>query len=194
MLVQALKLAFTEKKYILVALAAALAVFIFGTWLPNLGLIWQIVFMSSVSVPDKLQVLVALIGSIATNFTVFSAISMVAIALLFGTNLAMILFLLRLRRQFVGQGGGVASVGGLASGIFGIGCAACGTFVLGPLLSFAGASTVIAFLPFGGHEFSILGLGMLGFSLFLIAKKICTPTACAVGVPNKTGVRRGSQE
>ena len=190
MVAQALKQVFADSKYILVAVAAALAVFIFATWLPNLGLVWQIIVSSSVSLPDKVQVLVALVGSIGTNFTVFSALATVAIAVLFGINLAMMMFFLRLRRQFIGQGGGATSLGGLASGIFGIGCAACGTFVLGPVLSFAGASALIALLPFGGHEFSVLGLGMLGFSLFLIARKIREPLLCAVGAPNEAGVQQ----
>ncbi len=193
MVAQALKQVFADSKYILVAVTAALGVFILATWLPNLGLVWQIVVSSSVSLSDKAQVLVALIGSIGTNFTVFSALSTVAISVLFGTNLAMMMFVLSLRRQFFGQGGGATSLGGLASGIFGIGCAACGTLVLGPVISFAGASAIIALLPFGGLEFSMLGMGMLGFSLFLIAKKIRDPLACSVGAPNEGGLQRSTK-
>ncbi len=189
MVAQALRRVFADAKYLLVAVTAALAVFILATWLPNLGLVWQISVSSSVSLADKVQVLAALIGSIGTNFTVFSALSTVAISVLFGTNLAMMMFFLRLRRQFIGQGGVATSLGGLASGFFGIGCAACGTFVLGPVLSFAGASALIALLPFGGQEFGVLGAGMLGFSLFLIAKKIGEPLACPVGAPNEAGLR-----
>ena len=190
MLAQALKQVFAGGKYILVAVTAALGVFILATWLPNLGLVWQIVVSSSVSLSDKAQVLVALIGSIGTNFTVFSALSTVAISVLFGANLAMIIFFLGARRQFIGQGGSAAGLGGLASGFFGIGCAACGTIVLAPVLSFAGASALIAFLPFGGQEFSVLGMGMLGFSLFLIAKKIGDPLVCSVAAPNEAGLQR----
>jgi len=190
MVAQALKQVFANGKYILVAVTAALGVFILATWLPNLGLVWQIIVSSSVSLSDKAQVLVALIGSIGTNFTVFSALSTVAISVLFGTNLALIIFFLGARRQFIGQGGSAAGLGGLVSGIFGIGCAACGTFVLGPVLSFAGASALIAFLPFGGQEFSVLGMGMLGFSLFLIAKKIGDPLVCSVAAPNEAGLQR----
>ena len=189
MVAQVLKQVFSDSKYILVAVTATLAVFILATWLPNLGLVWQIVVSSSVSLLDKVQVLVALIGSIGTNFTIFSALSTIAISVMFGINLAMMMFLLSLRRQFVGQGGSAASLGGLASRFFGIGCAACGTFVLGPVLSFAGASALIALLPFGGHEFSVLGLGMLGFSLFLVARKIREPPACVVGAPTEAGVQ-----
>ncbi len=193
MVAQALRQVFADAKYLLVAVTAALGVFILATWLPNLGLVWQIAASASVPLADKVKVLVALIGSIGTNFTVFSALATVAISVLFGTNLAMVMFFLGSRRQFIGQGGGAAGLGGLASGFFGIGCAACGTFVLGPVLSFSGASALIAFLPFGGQEFSMLGMGMLGFSLFLIAKKIRDPLACPVGSPNEAGPQRNTK-
>jgi hypothetical protein len=77
-----------------------------------------------------------------------------------------------------GQATAAAGLGGLASGFIGIGCAACGTFVLGPILSFVGAAGLIALLPFGGQEFTLFGVGLLGFSLFLVAKKIREPLVC----------------
>ena len=107
--------------------------------------------------------------------------------------MATIAYYFRLRRQLVsqaGQAGAAASLGGLASGFFGVGCAACGTFVLSPVLSFVGASGLIALLPFGGEEFGALGVAMLGFSLVLIARKIGAPLACPVGAPGKTERRQ----
>ena len=188
-----LRRVFADWKYILLAAATGLAVFILATWLPNLGLVWQIVASTSVSLADKVKVLTALTGSIGTNFTVFSALSTVAIAVLFGANVATIAYFFRLRRQLVrqaGQAGAVASLGGLASGFLGVGCAACGTFVLGPVLSFMGASGLIALLPFGGEEFGVLGAGMLGFSLVLTARKIGAPVACPLGPPDETELRQ----
>ncbi len=195
MVAQGLKQVFAEGKYILLAATTGLAVFILATWLPNLGLAWQISVSSSVSLADKVQVLAALIGSIVTYFTVFSALYTVAIAVLFGANVAMMAYYFRVRRQLVrqaGQAGAAASLGGLASGLFGVGCAACGTFVLSPVLSFVGASGLIALLPFGGEEFGALGVAMLCFSLVLIARKIGEPLACPLGAPDKTERRRGS--
>ncbi len=188
-----LRQVFAKGSYILLAAATGLAVFILATWLPNLGLVWQIAASASVPLADKVQVLTALIGSIGTNFTFFSALSTVAIAVLFGANVAMITYYFRVRRQIVrqaGQMGAATSLGGLASGFFGIGCAACGTFVLSPALSFIGATGLIALLPFGGEEFGALGVGMLGFSLVLTARKIGEPVACPLGPPDGTELRQ----
>lgn len=192
MTAQVLKQVFTNHRYVAIALIATVAVFIFATWLPNLGLVWQITRSASVPLADKLQILAALVGSIETNFTLFSALSTIVIAVLFGTNVAMIAYYLNLRRQFIGEGrltGATTSLGGLASGLFGVGCAACGTFVLGPVLSLAGAGGLLALLPFGGQEFGVLGIGMLGFSLFLTARKIGEPLACPVGAHSGAGLR-----
>jgi len=192
MTAQVLKQVFTNYRYVVIALIATLAVFIFATWLPNLGLVWQIIRSASVPLADKLQILAALVGSIETNFTLFSALSTIVIAVLFGTNVAMIAYYLNLRRQFIGEGGltgATASLGGLASGLFGVGCAACGTFVLGPVLSLVGAGGLLALLPFGGQEFGVLGIGMLGFSLFLTARKIGEPLACPVGAHSEAELR-----
>ncbi len=196
MVAAGLRQVFTQGRYILLAATTGLAVFIVATWLPNLGLVWQIVTSGSIPLADKAGILVALIGSIGTNFTIFSALSTIAIAVLFGANVAMIAYYFGMRRQLVkraGQTGTMASLGGLASGLFGVGCAACGTFVLGPVLTFVGASGLIALLPFGGEEFGALGVSMLGFSLVITARRIAEPVACPLGPLGTTELRQPHQ-
>ncbi len=181
MFTQALMCVFKEWTYIVMAVAVALVVFVFATWLANLGLIWMITVSPSVPLLDKAKILTSLVGSIRTNFTVFSALNTIAIAVLFGLNAAMVTYYVKLQKRLsmqTGQATAAAGLGGLASGFVGIGCAACGTFVLGPILSFVGAAGLIALLPFGGQEFTLFGVALLGFSLFLVAKKIREPLVC----------------
>ena len=181
MIAQALMCVFKEWTYIVIAVAVALVVFVFATWLANLGLIWKITVSPSVPLLDKAKILASLVGSIRTNFTVFSALNTIVIAVLFGLNAAMVTYYVKLQKRLsmqTGQATAAAGLGGLASGFVGIGCAACGTFVLGPILSFVGAAGLIALLPFGGQEFTLFGVALLGFSLFLVAKKIGEPLVC----------------
>ena len=181
MIFQALGQVFKGWAYVLVAVMVALVVLVFATWLPNLGLVWQIILSPSVSLFDKAEILLALVGSIGTNFTVFSALYTITIAALFGINAAMVAYCLNLRKQSVGrsgQAGGATSLGGLASGLLGIGCAACGTCVLGPVLSPVGAGGLIVLLPFDGQEFGLLGVGILVLSIVLGARKIQEPLVC----------------
>ena len=192
MITQALMCVFKEWTYILIAVVVALVVFVFATWLPNLGLIWKITVSPSVPLLDKARILASLVGSIQTNFTVFAALYTIAIAVLFGVNAAMVTYYVKLRKRVsrqTGQASVAAGLGGLASGFFGIGCAACGTFVLGPILSLVGATGLIALLPFDGQEFGVFGVTILGFSIFLVAKKIREPLVCPVAAEDGSPVR-----
>jgi hypothetical protein len=60
------------------------------------------------------------------------------------------------------------------------------------MLSLVGAAGLVAVLPFEGQEFGVLGVGMLGFSIFLIAKKIAEPRICPVVGGDDLPVSHGS--
>ncbi len=79
----------------------------------------------------------------------------------------------RLARQDIASG-----FGGAASGVLGIGCAACGSFILSTTISSLGAASAIAILPLRGGEFGILSVVLLLVSLVLISKKIAAPLIC----------------
>jgi hypothetical protein len=183
MIVRALSQVFSKGWYVLLAVITALATFVLTTWLGNLGLVWKIVSSEWLPLADKAKILLALIGSISTNFTAFSASCAIAIAVLFGMNVAVINYIFREQRRQEPQSGQIVtatSLGGLVSGLFGIGCAACGTFVLSPALAFLGIGTLTTLLPFGGEEFGALGVGLLSLSLIISAKRIGHPTLCQV--------------
>jgi len=180
MIIAAFKKVFSNTRYLIIASVVAFAVFALATWLPNLGLIATVVTSPTASISDKFNVLIGLLASIQTNFTLFSASYTVGIAILFGINIAMVVYYMRRRTEAIQGKGVITSFGGLMSGLFGIGCAACGTLVLAPLLSLVGAGGLVALLPFGGQEFGIAGIGLLGFSVFLTSKKIQDPLICKV--------------
>ncbi|VAW13495.1 hypothetical protein MNBD_BACTEROID05-655 [hydrothermal vent metagenome] len=181
MLINALKQVFKRKQYLALAFIIAFVVFTLAVWLPNFKIIVQVVTSSAASLTDKWNILVGLLGSISTNFTFISASYTIIIAVFFGVNIAMIVYYMKRNKKTADKAGVAGSgLGGLISGFFGIGCAACGTIVLGPLLALIGAGGLIAFLPFNGQEFGFLGVGLLGFSIFLVAKKISAPAVCKV--------------
>lgn len=194
---QAMGDVFTRLPYALLAVVIATAVFVLTTWLPNLGLLWQVMTSGAASFADRVTLVAGLTASIGTNFTLFSATITVVVAILFGVNAAMITYHLRARRRLTRQLRGsatAASFGGLASGIFGVGCAACGTFVLSPALTFLGLGSMVTMLPFGGEEFSALGVVMLAASLILTARRIAGGDACPVAAsPDRVlaGERKG---
>jgi len=170
-------------RYILLAGLVALSIFALSTWLPNIGLVFDIIRSSSIPFLQKIVIPVQLLGSIQTNFSIFSASYTIAIAVLFGVNIAMVAYYLKRRKKFFQKSGAVTGIGGLLSGMLGVGCAACGTFVLAPLLSLVGAGGLIAVLPFAGEEFGILSIGILSSSIFLTARKIQDPLVCEIKNP-----------
>lgn len=178
MILQALRKVFQKPTYMILAFTTSVLVFLFAVWLPNLHLIMNVAGSSDISLSDKLELPLNLIGSIATNFTLLSASYTIAIAIFFGLNLAMVTYYLRRRIKEIEQSGIATGFLGIMSGVLGMGCAACGSLLLTPILAFLGASSVLAFLPLAGGEFGILGVVLLAVSLYMMAKKIQDPAIC----------------
>lgn len=180
MIFQALQKVFCKPQYTILALITVVVVFAFAVWFPNISLIMEIMGHPGIPFPQKLDLPISLLGSIATNFTPLSASYTIAIALLFGINLAMTIYFLRRKVSEVRQSGVTTGFIGLASGVLGVGCAACGSLLLTSGLSLVGVSGIIALLPLSGGEFGILGVALLSLSLYLIAKQIQNPAVCNI--------------
>jgi len=152
----------------------------FMVWLPNFRLISEILVSSNATVVEKIDFLFSLFGSIQTNFSVASASYAILIALLFGVNIALLSYYVHDKRVARAGSGAAVGVGGLISGIFGIGCAACGTVLLTPLLAVFGASGFLVLLPLGGEEFGFIGIGLLLYSSYILLHKVNEPLTCDV--------------
>ncbi|MDO8624301.1 MAG: hypothetical protein Q7R54_03010 [bacterium] len=174
----AFALVFANISYIALASTLAIAAFLFVVWLPNLGLLGEVFTMSSASLAAKLTVAISLIG---TNGSILSAGYTILIALLFGINIAMIVYFFRRVHARLGAQEVGAGLGGIISGLLGIGCAACGSLIVGTAFWSLGAASVLAVLPLEGGEFGILSVLLLAFSLALISKKIAAPETCELG-------------
>lgn len=163
-------------------LLVATTIFAFAVWLPNTQLILHVVPDHTVTLADKAKLLISLLGSIKTNFTAVSASYTIAIAILFGANTALLVYYIRRVRGDLKdiRSTGATGIGGLISGIFGIGCVACGSFILTSALALFGAGGLVVALPFGGEEFGFLGVGLLMYSIYVTAKKINEPLTCEI--------------
>lgn len=175
MFLEVLQKVFSIPKYITLAIVIAVSVFSFAVWLPNWKLIFTVISSSSVSFIEAISVIFSLFLSIGTNFTIVSASYTIAIAILLGINIALLTYYISARKGTFRGKGSVLGMGGLISGIFGIGCAACGTFILTSVLVLVGAGGIVTFLPFGGEEFGILGIALIGYAIYWTIKKIGEP-------------------
>lgn len=176
---------FAHPSYIALAGALAIVAFLLAVWLPNLGLLGDVFFESGAPLAAKLGIALSLLGGIGTNFSPLTAGSTIAIAVLFGISAAMIVYLLKQRR--VAAAGQNIAIGSdaVASGVVGIGCAACGSLILGGVVPVLGTAGALALLPLNGAEFGILSIVLLFVSLLLISRNIAEPAACPLArAPN----------
>lgn len=168
----------------------AIMAFLFAVWFPNFALIGQVFANPSVSPTEKLSFAISLLGGIGTNFSLLSASYTVAIAVLFGINTSMIVYVLtRKRAARLGQNIAVSS-GGMASGALGIGCAACGSLLFSAALPFVGAAGALAMLPLQGEEFGLLGVALLIVSLSLLSRAITASAGCQIPGASRIHVGR----
>ncbi len=172
-----MKKVFRNPHYLFLALIIMVIVFLWAVWFSNLTLIKGVVLDGSISMVDKINLLWQLTGSITTNFTILSASYTVLIALLFGIYIAMLVYFLDRRVKEVKQSGAFTGFLGIVTGALGVWCAACGSFLVTGLW-LIGAWWILAFLPFGGGEFALLGIWMIALAIYKIAQKIQNPTIC----------------
>lgn len=163
--------------YLLLALVVSFLIFSLAVWLRNLPFLGMILTSPIFSIPDKLILFVKFLGGIATNVTRFSAFLIISMSTLFGVNAALFAYYL-IQQRHMPRKEGAGAVGAFISSMFGVGCASCGSFLLGSVLALFGATGLIAFLPFRGEEFSMLSIILLSLSLVWISKAIQTSKVC----------------
>ncbi len=168
--------------YAFLAISVASTVAIAGVLIPQYQLIKQILVSRTMVVPEKLVFVASILGSIETNFTVVSASILLITAVLFGINIAMLLYYIKRARAGIRSFGvtSASTFGGLISGVFGIGCAACGSLIATSVLITFGAGGLITLLPLRGVEFGFVGVLLILYSIWLLAKKINTPLVCDI--------------
>lgn len=177
--VSAFKTVFSKPFYTVLAAVITAIVFSFSVWLPNFKLIVTVWKSGLPSLIEKIVFPFTLYAAIGTNFSIVSATYTILIAIFFGINIAMLVYYIKVRRVSLANSGTASGIGGLVSGIFGVGCASCGTFILTSVLALFGAGGLVTILPFGGEEFGILGLALILFSVYIMAKKIEEPLTCS---------------
>lgn len=181
MVLRTCKKVFAQARYTQIAVLIAFLALSAAILLPNTAIIGQVFWSENISLYAKFSFLGTMYGSLITNFSLLSAISTVLIAGLFGVNTALLTFYIR-RRQNKSQNvkGNTAGFLGAVSGVFGIGCAACGSVIISGLLALFGASGLLALLPLHGAEFGVVGVVLLMYSVYQLCKRINDPLVCSI--------------
>ena len=175
-----MKRVFTRPFYVLLTTLVATLTLSVLLLLPNKAVLFSVLLSPVVSLVSKVAFIVSLYGSLATNFTWLTGIFVVLISFLFGVNASLLWFyaararrLSRADRTLTFTG-----LGGFVSGLFGIGCAACGTIIFSALLNMLGIAWILTYLPLHGAEFGLIGIMLLLFTMYSLTKRINDPLLC----------------
>ena len=90
------------------------------------------------------------------------------------------LYLYRRQKTGLSRSGIAVSTFGTTMGMFGVGCATCGSLVLTGLLSTVGGLWILALLPFRGQELGVIGVIALGYTTYFFVQKISSPVTCEI--------------
>lgn len=160
------------------AAAIAFLTLLTATLFPNAQLVRIVLSAPEIGFSRAVQIIASLTGSLLTNFTPLAATYTVLAAALIGINVVLALYLIA-RARNVGKGVAASGLLGLASGIFGIGCAACGSAILTAAAGTAFGAGFLALLPLDGKEAGILGVALLGSATYALLRRIGEPMTCA---------------
>jgi len=148
---------------------------------PNTQIILQIASSSTIPLLAKLQFIGSLYGLLFSNFTVVAAVNTVVISILLGINITLLMYYIRRRQKGAvrktGSGYGLA---GAVAGLFGVGCAACGSVILTAFFTWFGLGGLLILLPLHGAEFGLLAILLLAFSIHRLCKRINDPLVCPI--------------
>ena len=165
-----------QPKYLLVTILVALTLVTFAAWLPNLHLITKTMTSARMTLWQKTNLVMSLLGSLQTNFTPLSRNLTILSAALTGIQTSLLIYYVR--RSMLIQREVGASVAGIATSLLGVGCVSCGSVVLTSLIGFGSATVVLDILPFRGQEFAFVGIAILLSVISFTLKKINQPYIC----------------
>jgi len=178
-LIKTLYIVYQNHNYLLLTLSIVFLVVSGVAWYQN----WHtatLVLAGPLAVVEKIQFVGWLYIALGTMFSVTSLIVLFTIAILFAVHTSLLVHYIRKVRG--GSQGTkrlhATSVTGMVAGLFGIGCAACGSIIISAFFASFGASGLLLILPWHGQEFGVLGVGLLLVSNVFLLRKIADPLVC----------------
>lgn len=173
---KAFRLVFSQRRYWALSLAVLVVVTVTTAIAINSDLIRVASTLPGTS--TKLTLWLGIITGIPAKIGWLGTIGGMVTVILFSINASFFSYAIKQNqaRNLAASGG--KQVLGLVLGALGLGCAACGSLLLAPLLALFGAAGLLAILPLHGQEFGLLAILLLGYSTYKIAKAITSPLIC----------------
>jgi len=157
-------------QYILYALLFAFVGLGILLWTFNIGLLWYGLSEAPFTILERVTFIGGIYGGIFTNFDSIEAIGLIIFAMLFGINIACLVYVLKSQGKIIKNS--AKSSAGLLTAIIASGCAACGTSILTPILISLGATSSIALSRSIGVIISYLSIVLILYAVYGLGKVI----------------------
>ena len=144
----------------------------------NYAFIQTILASDNLSWVSKLKAVLISYQSLNATISMFSVVSITSLCILFGVQTMVIISVFNERRKSFPLRGGALGIFGMISGLFGAGCAACGSIFLGSIFASGATLAVLSWLPFGGEELGVVGMIVILFSLWKLLGFYKSPMTC----------------
>lgn len=132
---------------------------------------------TSLSLSTRLSLFLTTLFDTSSNFSVSALLLALLGSIVGALNISLAYVYMTMRGRLILRSGLYSGMG-LLLAFLGLGCAACGTALLGVLLSFLGLSSFLSLLPYGGQEIGYVGLVVLLVATSVLARKVATPNVC----------------
>lgn len=168
------KFLYFKPAYFLLAIGISIIFYEFIFWFLNLGLLHFLLTSPFLQITDKISIL---IGSYTDIFTIPLsplALTLFAVSIFQGIAVAALIYSIRhersMRRGIVKDFGSTGVAGVLS--VLGLGCAACGTSLVTPLLTFFFATSAVAAAEAVGFYAAIFALIVSVITVYLVGLKL----------------------
>lgn len=172
--VSLIKLLYFKPAYFLLAVGASIVFYEFIFWFLNLGLLQYLVTSQFLTIADKFNMLIGSYSGIFTMPLSLLALALFAVSIFQGVSVAALVYSIRkeqsLRRGILKDLGGTGIAGALS--VLGLGCAACGTSLVTPILTFFFATSSVAVAEEVGLYSAVLALVVSLITVYLTGLKL----------------------
>jgi len=175
------KILFSPWRWLLVLVGSFVVFILFGV-LSNIPAVKvQNAILGNTTFISKLFEHVRTALAIKINYLPLGLFTAIALSLLTAINIFLVVVYIKYhksQKSKVQLGSGVA---GFVAGLFGIGCAACGAALAGPLASLIGVG-FLSSLPLHGQEIGLLGIVISLISIISMIRHLTKPPVCEVEI------------
>lgn len=169
-----IKLFYFKPAYFFLAVVVSILFYEFIFWFLNLGLLQYLLTSPFLTIGDKLQMLVGSYSGIFTWPLSPLALTLFAVSVFQGAAVAALVYSIRIERAmqqgFLKEFGGTGVAG--AFSVLGLGCTACGTSLVTPILTFFFATSSVAVAEEVGLYSAILALIVSIITVYLAGFKL----------------------